>query len=249
MLPNVKKPEKIPGIINAECPLMDEAVDPEFTVSNPVPPGPGDTGEALDPVGQILADLSKHHLRDLATHRNRDRREIDLELADDRTLGVDREIIDSVDLVRDLHDRTRDVFDVVVEMEAHIGNAFFRRAPNLLNLVDVVDGIASITMDSQHNRNALSEQLIRELHTCLDEAEDLSARAVVLGHEGPAFCAGADLKERSDGPPDATPFVSVLERLMDTERPTIAAVDGDPRNIHVATPQDLAIAAMLSTAD
>ena len=95
--------------------------------------------------------------------------------------------------------------------------------------VDLVDGTASITMDSQHNRNALSEQLIRELHACLDTAEEAHARAVVLRHEGPAFCAGADLKERSDGPPDATPFVSVLERLMDTERPTIAAVDGAVR--------------------
>ena len=72
-------------------------------------------------------------------------------------------------------------------------------------------------------------QLLAELHACLDAAETADARAIVLRHEGPAFCAGADLKERSDGPPDATPFVSVLERLMDTERPTIAAVDGAVR--------------------
>ena len=89
--------------------------------------------------------------------------------------------------------------------------------------------IATITMDSPHNRNALSVQLIEELHACIDVAEDVQARAIVLRHEGPAFCAGADLKERSDGPPDATPFVSVLERLMDTGRPTIAAVDGAVR--------------------
>lgn len=95
--------------------------------------------------------------------------------------------------------------------------------------VDIADGIATITMDSQHNRNALSVQLLEELHECIDTAEAGEARAIVLRHEGPAFCAGADLKERSDGPPDATPFVSVLERLMDTERPTIAAVDGAVR--------------------
>jgi enoyl-CoA hydratase/carnithine racemase len=89
--------------------------------------------------------------------------------------------------------------------------------------------IATLTMDSQHNRNALSVQLVEELHGGLDAAEAADARAIVLRHEGPAFCAGADLKERSDGPPDATPFVSVLERLMDTERPTIAAVDGAVR--------------------
>jgi enoyl-CoA hydratase len=89
--------------------------------------------------------------------------------------------------------------------------------------------IATITMDSPHNRNALSVQLVAELHAAIDAAEEARARAIVLRHEGPAFCAGADLKERSDGPPDATPFVSVLERLMDTERPTIAAVDGAVR--------------------
>ncbi|CAN5394108.1 enoyl-CoA hydratase family protein [soil metagenome] len=90
-------------------------------------------------------------------------------------------------------------------------------------------GIATITPDSPHNRNALSRQLVEEAHGCLDEAERLDARAVVLTHEGPAFCAGADLKERSTGPTDSTPFVRLLERLMDTGRPTIAAVDGAVR--------------------
>lgn len=93
----------------------------------------------------------------------------------------------------------------------------------------VLDGVATITLDSQHNRNALSRQLLSELHAGIDAAEATDARAIVLRHEGRAFCAGADLKERSDSPADSTPFVSVLERLMDTERPTIAAVDGAVR--------------------
>ncbi len=90
-------------------------------------------------------------------------------------------------------------------------------------------GVATITLDSQPNRNALSRQLVAELHEAIDQAEAADARAIVLGHEGPAFCAGADLKERSDGPPDSGPFVRILERLMDTDRPTIAAVDGAVR--------------------
>jgi len=93
----------------------------------------------------------------------------------------------------------------------------------------VVDDIATITLDSQQNRNALSRQLLTELHEGIDAAEASDARAIVLRHEGPAFCAGADLKERSDGPPDSAPMVHALERLMDTERPTIAAVDGAVR--------------------
>lgn len=100
--------------------------------------------------------------------------------------------------------------------------------PELVH-TNIADDIATITLDSQHNRNALSRQLLDELHQGLDAAEAADARAIVLRHEGPAFCAGADLKERSDGPPDSAPMVRALERLMDTERPTIAAVDGAVR--------------------
>ncbi|MEJ6721334.1 enoyl-CoA hydratase-related protein [Ilumatobacter sp.] len=95
-------------------------------------------------------------------------------------------------------------------------------------------GIATITLDSQHNRNALSRQLLAELHAGIDAAEAASARAIVLRHVGPAFCAGADLKERAaaaDNDPETGPnqMVTALQRLMDTDRPTIAAVNGAVR--------------------
>ncbi len=98
--------------------------------------------------------------------------------------------------------------------------------------VELSGGIATITLDSQHNRNALSRQLLDELHAALDTAEGADARAIVLTHSGPSFCAGADLKERvaqGSGPSDSGPFVTALQRLMDTPRPTIAAVDGAVR--------------------
>ena len=95
----------------------------------------------------------------------------------------------------------------------------------------VAEGIATITLDSQHNRNALSRRLVAELADALDVAESADARAIVLRHEGPAFCAGADLKERAndDGPLDSSPMVAVMRRLMDTPRPTIASVEGAVR--------------------
>lgn len=94
----------------------------------------------------------------------------------------------------------------------------------------VDDQVATVTLDSPHNRNALSARLIDELGRALDAAEASDPRAIVLRHEGPAFCSGADLKERAtDGVPDSTPFVRILERLMDTPRPTIAAVAGAVR--------------------
>jgi enoyl-CoA hydratase len=97
--------------------------------------------------------------------------------------------------------------------------------------LDVADGIGTITLDSQHNRNALSRQLVTELAECLEAADVPPTRAIVLRHDGPAFCAGADLKERAatTGPADSTPMVDVMRRLMDSPRPTIAAVEGAVR--------------------
>ena len=104
--------------------------------------------------------------------------------------------------------------------------------PNRVVDCVVVDGIATITLDSQHNRNALSRQLLGDLHRSLDEAEAADARAIVVTHRGPAFCAGADLKERAtagSAPADSSPFVGALERLMDAACPTIAVVNGAVR--------------------
>ncbi|OBJ75536.1 enoyl-CoA hydratase [Mycobacterium marseillense] len=66
---------------------------------------------------------------------------------------------------------------------------------------------ARLTLNSPHNRNALSSTLVAQLHQGLrDAASDPAARAVVLGHAGGTFCAGADLSEagaagRSGSPP------------------------------------------------
>ncbi len=111
--------------------------------------------------------------------------------------------------------------------------------------LDIADGVATITLDSQHNRNALSRRLVAELGSCLDDAEASDARVIVLRHDGPAFCSGADLKERAagDGPGDSSPMVAVMRRLMDSDRPTIAAVDGAVRagGIGLMTSCDLVV--------
>ena len=58
------------------------------------------------------------------------------------------------------------------------------------------DGVARITLDSPHNRNALSVRVRAELSAALDAAaNDDAARVVVIGHTGPVFCSGMDLKE------------------------------------------------------
>ena len=94
---------------------------------------------------------------------------------------------------------------------------------------DVVDEIATITLDSPANRNALSRALVDDLHTALDRAEQSDVRVIVLTHTGNTFCAGADLKERSAGPVDSSKMVTVFRRLMESRQPTIAAVRGAVR--------------------
>lgn len=98
---------------------------------------------------------------------------------------------------------------------------------------ELVDAVATITLASTANRNALSIALVDEVHNALDEAERAIAgdgvRAIVLTHEPPAFCSGADLKERAAGRIETKPVARLFRRLMDVAVPTIAAVDGPVR--------------------
>lgn len=59
---------------------------------------------------------------------------------------------------------------------------------------------ARLTLNSPHNRNALSSTLVSQLHQGLSAAvADPAVRLVVLGHTGGTFCAGADLSEAGGG--------------------------------------------------
>ncbi|WP_299443563.1 enoyl-CoA hydratase [uncultured Rhodospira sp.] len=57
-------------------------------------------------------------------------------------------------------------------------------------------GIATLTLNRPTARNALSVALMTDLQAALTAvAEDDSVKAVILAGNGPAFCAGHDLKE------------------------------------------------------
>ncbi|MGH9135932.1 MAG: enoyl-CoA hydratase-related protein [Acidimicrobiales bacterium] len=107
-----------------------------------------------------------------------------------------------------------------------------RDADELVHL-DLDAGVATVTLDSPANRNALSRRLVSDLHRAFDGADAAVAsgdvRSIVLTHTPPAFCAGADLKERASGPTDSSPVVAAFERLIDAPVPTIAAVSGPAR--------------------
>jgi enoyl-CoA hydratase/carnithine racemase len=58
------------------------------------------------------------------------------------------------------------------------------------------DGVATLTLNRPSARNALSTGLMAALETEIDAiAQDISVRVVVIAANGPAFCAGHDLRE------------------------------------------------------
>ncbi|MFG1641003.1 enoyl-CoA hydratase family protein [Amycolatopsis sp. NPDC049252] len=113
---------------------------------------------------------------------------------------------------------------------------------------DVVGGTATITLDSPHNRNALSAQLRRELSESLVKAAvDDAVRVVVLTHTGPVFCAGMDLKEaRGAGAGDqgVNEFPKILEQLWSSPKPVVARLAGPARagGIGMVAACDIAVA-------
>lgn len=118
------------------------------------------------------------------------------------------------------------------------------------------DGSARLTLDSPHNRNALSSKLVAQLHAGLrDAAADPNVRVVVLGHTGNTFCAGADLSEASGGDPGelaadrAREMAALLRAIVESPRPVIAAVDGHVRagGMGLVGACDLAVAGPAST--
>ncbi|WP_405178575.1 enoyl-CoA hydratase family protein [Nocardia sp. NBC_01377] len=101
---------------------------------------------------------------------------------------------------------------------------------------EVGDGIATLTLDSPHNRNALSSRLVAELLGGLDDAAaDPAVRAIVLAHTGNTFCAGADLSEAGDADPAVAAdertraMMGVLRRLVEIPKPVVARIDGNVR--------------------
>ncbi|WP_092530529.1 enoyl-CoA hydratase family protein [Amycolatopsis arida] len=112
----------------------------------------------------------------------------------------------------------------------------------------VAGGVATITLDSPHNRNALSAQLRRELRDGLTTAvADEAVRVIVLDHTGPVFCAGMDLKEaRGAGAADqgVNEFPEILEQIWTSPTPVVAKLAGPARagGVGIVAAADIAVA-------
>jgi methylglutaconyl-CoA hydratase len=119
--------------------------------------------------------------------------------------------------------------------------------------LDVADAVATITLDSPVNRNALSRQLRGELSAHVEAAlADDAVRVLVLTHTGKVFCAGMDLKE-SRGASAQDQGISevpgILEMLWRSPKPVIAKLAGAARagGVGIVAACDIAVAARDAT--
>jgi len=139
----------------------------------------------------------------------------------------------------------------------------------------VADLVATVTLDSPGNRNALSPALVSQLEKALAAAAgDAGVRALVLTHTGTTFCAGADLRaaletaagtaagadheaaaagptgRQQAGPaPFSRLLVGLLRALVAHPKPVVAQVNGHVRagGLGLVAACDLAVAGPSST--
>ena len=102
--------------------------------------------------------------------------------------------------------------------------------------VAIDDKLATVTLNRPDLRNAFNEHAIAELALAFDElGRDEQVRAIVLGANGPAFCAGADLNwmkkmagySHSENQQDAARLADMLRTIYLCPKPVVAKVQGD----------------------
>ncbi len=130
-------------------------------------------------------------------------------------------------------------------------------APAPLRLLVVDDGILRITLIDAKRRNALSMRMMTALSDVIARAgADPAVRVVIIAAEGPAFCAGHDLKELTAARADPDRGRTFFEETMTTcaalmtaivrcPKPVIAEVSGvaTAAGCQLVASCDLAIAA------
>ena len=114
--------------------------------------------------------------------------------------------------------------------------------------LDVADQVAVVTLDSEHNRNALSRQLVTELAQHLATADaDPDVRTILLRSAGKAFCSGADLGEAAkDGMEQgAKTLIALFRQIATADKPLVVELSGPVRagGVGIVGVADIVIAA------
>ncbi len=95
-------------------------------------------------------------------------------------------------------------------------------------LVDVVDRVATVTLNEPDKRNAISLPMVGGIAEAFDALEaDEAVGAIVVTGAPPAFCAGADLSHLGSSREDGLRRIyEAFLRLSRCPLPTLAAVNG-----------------------
>lgn len=117
---------------------------------------------------------------------------------------------------------------------------------------DVAAGVATITLDHQAKRNALSKALVAGVFDGIDRAEaDDDVRVVVVRAAGSVFCSGADLSEATgEGMEEgARTIVELQRRIVASPKPFVARVHGAVRagGIGIVAACDISVSADSAT--
>jgi methylglutaconyl-CoA hydratase len=115
--------------------------------------------------------------------------------------------------------------------------------------VQVSRGVATLTLDSPANRNALSRAMRAQLSSAIRDAlADDAVRVIVLDHTGRVFCSGMDLAEAAGGGVEnqgVREFPELLAALWTSPKPVVAVVRGPARagGVGLAAACDVVVAA------
>jgi enoyl-CoA hydratase/carnithine racemase len=133
---------------------------------------------------------------------------------------------------------------------SHNDNVDFVHGEQLTIDLKIEDGVAAITIDRPHARNAIARHTMDELDKAIDAAD--GARALVITGAGDrAFVSGGDLKELSairtadEAVAMALRMRGICDRLAGFPAPVIAALNGHALGggAEVAVAADIRVAA------
>ncbi|MGH7016783.1 MAG: enoyl-CoA hydratase/isomerase family protein [Caulobacteraceae bacterium] len=88
--------------------------------------------------------------------------------------------------------------------------------------------VREVTLARAEKRNALDAEMLEALRAAFSAAPEKDERVSVIRAEGPAFCAGLDLRQRADGGgPGSGAIEAMLEAIQAHPLPVVALVQGD----------------------
>lgn len=93
-------------------------------------------------------------------------------------------------------------------------------------------GVLRLTLNDNNRRNALSEAMLERLGEIMSSsASDPSVRVIVVAANGPAFCAGHDLKEMTSGRDTEDKGEAYFTKVMDICAGVMQSIVNNPKPV------------------